>query len=214
MSNKINKAIEVIYQATGSVAGLDDVKMDIYDEAHAEDVAKAVAAMTEIGSTGRYYGVFTPDAEGEWTVLIDSIVAPGKVVRKYTVVAHDVDSVGDAIAGLNNVAVGDFNNLSAANIATELGTYDAATGTEVAALENVSTTEIAAELETYDAPTKAEVDAKIDALSDITTAQVATELETYDAVKKSELDAVQGGSETLESIKTAVDAVGTPPMVG
>jgi hypothetical protein len=42
------------------------------------------------------------------------------------------------------------------------------------------------------------------------------ELETYDAVKKSELDALQGGTETLESIKTAVDGISSvaPPMVG
>jgi len=152
MSEKLNKAIEVTYQAAGAVTGLVDVKMDVYDEAHAEDVAKGVAALTEIGATGRYYGVFTPDAEGEWTVLIDSIVAPGKVVKKYTVVAHDVDSVGDDIAALNNIA----------------------------------------------------------------SADVATELETYDAVKKSELDALQGGSETLETIKTAVDAISviSPPQLG
>jgi len=127
MSEKVNKAIEVIYQAAGAATGLVDVKMDVYDEAHAEDVAKAVAAMTEIGSTGRYYGSFTPDAEGEWSVLIDSIVAPGKVVKKYTVVAHDVDSVGDDIAALEN--------LSSAGVASELATYDAPTKAELDSAE-------------------------------------------------------------------------------
>ena len=156
MSEKINKAIEVIYQAAGAVTGLDDVKMDVYDEAHVEDVAKAVAAMTEIGSTGRYYGVFTPDAEGEWTVLIDSIVAPGKVVKKYTVVAHDVDSIGD----------------------------------DIAALEDISSADVASELATYGSPTKAEMDTKI--------------------------DNIQGGSETLETIKGAIDSISTlsAPIIG
>ena len=98
MSDKVSKAIEVIYQAAGATTGLVDVKMDVYDEAHAIDAPKGVAAMTEIGATGRYYASFTPDAEGEWQVHIDSIVAPGKVVKHQTVVAHDVDSVGDAVA--------------------------------------------------------------------------------------------------------------------
>jgi len=156
MSEKINKAIEVIYQAVGAATGLVDVKMDVYDEAHAEDAAKSIAAMTEIGSTGRYYASFTPDAEGDWQVQIDSITAPGKVVKHYTVVAHDIDSVGDAIDGQNDISTGD----------------------------------IAGELATYDAPTKAELD--------------LTESN------------IRGGSETLETIKTAVDAVVyvSPPIVG
>lgn len=154
MSEKVNKAIEVIYQAAGAATGLVDVKMDVYDEAHAIDVAKGVAALTEIGVTGRYYGSFTPDAEGEWQVHIDSIVAPGKVVKHYTVVAHDVDSVGDAVAVTD-------------------GKVDTVDGKVVTAIADVAT-----------------LDGKIVAL--------------------------QGGSETLETIKTAVDGISvvSPPMVG
>lgn len=174
---KVNKAIEVTYQAAGSATGLTDVQMDVYDEGHAIDAAKG-GIMTEIGSTGRYYKQFTPDAEGEWQVQIDSATVPGKALKHYTVVAHDIDSVGDAVAGLNDIASSDID--------TALATYDAATGAEIAAL------------------------------NDLSAANVAAELETYDAVKKSELDALQGGSETLETIKTAVDGISSvaPPMVG
>lgn len=154
MSEKVNKAIEVIYQAAGAATGLVDVKMDVYDEAHEEDVEKAIAAMTEIGSTGRYYASFTPDAEGEWQVHINSVIAPGMVVKHYTIVAHDVDSVGDGVAA---------------------------------------------------------VDGKIDVLNDIAAVDVTGGI----TVATSESN-IRGGVETLETIKTAVDAISvvSAPIVG
>jgi hypothetical protein len=146
MANKVNVEVEVSYQAVGAQSGLSDVQMDVYDEGHAIDATKS-GVMTEIGSTGRYYKTFTPDAEGEWTVMIDSVTAPGKVVKHYSVKGHDVNSVGDAVTGLNN--------LSSSDVATELATYDA--------------------------PTKAELD--------------------------SAEGNIRGGSETLETIKTAIDGL-------
>jgi hypothetical protein len=178
---KVNQAIEVTYQANGAQSGLTDAQMDVYDETHTLDAAKS-GVMTEIGTTGRYYKAFTPDAQGEWTVMMDSATTSGKVIKHYKVGAHDVDSVGQGVAGLND--------LSSSDVATELATYDAATGAEVAAL------------------------------NDLSAANVATELETYDAAKKTELDTaesnIRGGTETLETIKTAVDALpqSALPMVG
>lgn len=157
MSHKINTLIEVTYQANGSQSGLTDVTMVIYDETHSLDGTNFPdVVMTEIGSTGRYYGSFTPDAEGKWNVLINSATAPGKVVKQFDVVGHDIDSVGDAVAGLNDV----------------------------------STSDIAGELATYDAPTKAELD----------TAE----------------SNIRGGTETLETIKTAINALpqSALPMIG
>lgn len=125
MANKINQAIEITYQAAGAQTGLIDVIMVIYDESHALDAINFPdVTMTEIGSTGRYYGVFTPDAVGNWTILIDSAATPGKVVKKYRVGLADVDAVAGGVA----------------------------------ALENISTADVASELATYDAPTKAELD--------------------------------------------------------
>lgn len=173
---KVNVAIEVTYQASGSTTGLSDVQMDVYDEGHAIDAPKG-GAMTEIGSTGRYYKAFTPDAEGEWTVMIDSATAPGKIVKKFTVVAHDVNSVGDAVAGLNDISSGDVD--------TALSSYDAATGTEVAV-----------------------VDGKIDALNDIAASDV-----TGGTTVSSAESNIRGGGETLETIKTAVNALSSAPMV-
>ena len=147
---KNGEAIEVTYQATAAETGLDDVKMDVYDESHAIDAAKGVAAMTEIGATGRYYGTFTPDAEGKWTVMIDSVTRPGKVVKKYSVGAHNIDSVGDDIATADG------------KIVTVDGKVVAVDG-KIDALENVSKAEINVEVDTaladYDAATKEEFEA-------------------------------------------------------
>ncbi len=121
---KVNEAIEVTYQAAGAQSGLTDVIMKIYDETHSLDgVNFPDVTMTEIGSSGRYYGSFTPDAEGQWTILIDSATIPGKVVRKYDVVAHNIDSIGDAVDALNDI--------STTEVATELETYDAAKKAEL-----------------------------------------------------------------------------------
>jgi hypothetical protein len=184
MSYKVSKAIEVTYQAAGSATGLLDVQMDVYDEAHAIDAPKG-GAMTEIGSTGRYYKAFTPDAEGEWTVLIDSATTPGKVVKHYSVVGHDVDSVGDAVAVTDGKVDAVDTVVDAIKVVTDT---ESGVKADVAALNDVSTGDIDARLSAYDAPTKAELD----------TAEAA----------------IRGGSETLGTIKTAVDGIGSPPMVG
>jgi hypothetical protein len=95
---KIGEVIEVTYQATKSTTGLVDVTMEIYDETHTKDVITFPdIIMTEIGTTGRYYGSFTPDVEGVWNVTINSVTKKGEVVKQYAVVGYNIDAVGDAI---------------------------------------------------------------------------------------------------------------------
>lgn len=121
---KVNEIIEVTYQASGSTSGLTDVTMEIYDETRAKDgVNFPDVTMTEIGSTGRYYGTFTPDAVGKWRIMVDSATKPGRLVKDYDVVAHNIDSIGSAVDGLNDV--------STVEIATELETYDAVKKSEL-----------------------------------------------------------------------------------
>ena len=152
MNYKVNKVIEETYQAAGATTGLVDVTMEIYDETRAKDAINFPdITMTEIGATGRYYGSFTPDVEGEWRAVINSATKAGKVVRQYTVVAHDVDSVGDAVA-VTDGKVDALNNISTAQVNTEVDTalagYDAATGAEVAALNDITTVQVNAEVDT------------------------------------------------------------------
>jgi hypothetical protein len=127
--SKVNNAIEVTYQASNAQTGLVDVTMVIYDETHTLDgVNFPDVVMTEIGVTGRYYGSFTPDVVGNWTILIDSITIPGKVVKKYKVALTDVDTVAGGVAALENI--------STADVALELANYDAPTKAELDTIED------------------------------------------------------------------------------
>lgn len=130
---KVNESIDVTYQAAKETTGLTDVTMQIYDETRSLDgVNFPDVTMTEISSTGRYYGSFTPDAEGVWTVMIDSVTKKGPVVKTFFVVAHNIDSIGDAIAALNNLSAADVNT----EVDTALADYDAPTKAELDTTES------------------------------------------------------------------------------
>lgn len=101
---KNGAAIVVTYQAVNSATG-KTVTMSVYDETHALDAVKSIAAMTEIGTTGRYYATFTPDAEGEWILIMKNTTDNnGEVVKAYSVSGHDVDSVGDVVDTIDGKA--------------------------------------------------------------------------------------------------------------
>jgi hypothetical protein len=125
---KLGETIDVTYQATKLTTGLVDVVMKIYDETRDQDLGNFPnVTMTEIGTTGRYYGEFTPDVEGIWTVTIDSATKAGPVVKTFAVTGYNIDSVGDAIAALNNLSAGDVN----AEVDSALADYDAPTKAEL-----------------------------------------------------------------------------------
>lgn len=106
--HRVGEIIEVTYQATKSTSGLTDVTMEIYDETHVKDgINFPDVTMTEIGSTGRYYGSFTPDVEGVWNVMIDSVTKSGKTVKQYAVTGYNVDAVGDAVAVVDSTMAKD-----------------------------------------------------------------------------------------------------------
>jgi len=88
---KVNEAIRVVYQATGTGSGLT-VNMKVYDETDVEDVAQA-AVMTEIGSTGRYVASFTPDAEGDWSVQVTDSDG-GEGVKHFSVGSYNIQEIG------------------------------------------------------------------------------------------------------------------------
>jgi hypothetical protein len=131
-TRKAGSLIELTYQATKATTGLTDVTMEIYDETRAKDgVNFPDVTMTEIGSTGRYYGSFSPDAEGDWRVMIDSASKSGKVVRDFKIVGHDIDSVGDAVGALNDVSTAEVNT----EVDTALADYGAPTKAELDSAE-------------------------------------------------------------------------------
>jgi len=125
---KLNESITVTYQAAGGTTGLSDVTMQIYDESGALDgVNFPDVTMTEVGSSGRYEGSFTPDAVGVWRVVINSTTKPGQVVKQFDVVSHNIDSIGGAVGGLNDVSAADVN----AEVDTALADYDVAKASDI-----------------------------------------------------------------------------------
>lgn len=98
---KVGIPIVVVYQASNVDTG-KTIAMDIYDETYAKDAAKSVAAMTEMGVTGRYYATFTPDAVGEWVAMMYDTYPPAKghVVKAFEVGTSDIDSIGVAVAAV------------------------------------------------------------------------------------------------------------------
>jgi hypothetical protein len=95
--HKVNEAIRIVYQPDGAKTG-ETVTTEIFDETGAKDVVNFPDLVhTEIGTTGRYEGQFTPDTEGNWTTMTSYSSGKGKVVRNYSVGGYNVDSIGTIV---------------------------------------------------------------------------------------------------------------------
>ena len=103
---KINEEIEIVYQAPNKesgLTGLTAVEARIYLPDDTEDSNFPLQDLVEIGGSGIYKGKFTPDQQGEWKVTIyKSADGDGQVVKRYSVGAHNVHSVGDAVGTLDD----------------------------------------------------------------------------------------------------------------
>jgi len=223
MAYKSGVAIIVTYQAAAAATGLT-IKMDIYDEAHALDGAKSVAAMTEIGTTGRYYATFTPDAAGEWIALMYKDGGGGEVVKAFRVatvdefgiktvvdgIQTDLDNVTDGLGAIKTAADG---AATPAEVATELGTYDAPTKAELDVLGTTALATASAlttvdnEIETID--TEVGV---IDGFHDVPTEDAATDAQMRDVVGK-KTDTVGGTSivSISKQVKAKTDNIPASP---
>ena len=96
----VNEAIQVTYQADKAATG-KTVTMEIFlpggtkDEVNFPDVT-----MTELSTTGRYVGSFTPDAQGEWIIMCHA-EGKGQTVKQYSVGTHNISDVGEAVDGMD-----------------------------------------------------------------------------------------------------------------
>ena len=97
--HKLNEAVNIVYQAPNSETGLTDVTMSIYDETGVLDgVNFPDVVMTEVGTTGKYRGTITPDAEGDWEIHIaHTSKTLGKVVKSISVGSKNLKEVSDAV---------------------------------------------------------------------------------------------------------------------
>ena len=87
------KTFEVIYQAAKTRTGLT-VQMDVYDAAKVLDAAQSLP-MTEIGTTGRYYGSFTADGPN-WHVQINDGMG-GSAVKQFGPEVYDAAGISAAV---------------------------------------------------------------------------------------------------------------------
>ena len=95
---KLGSPVDITYRAAKHITGLVDVTAEIYDETRAKDVVNFPdIVLTEIGATGVYYGSFTPDATGIWSVMVDSATKAGPQEFTIAVGNYDLDSLGTAL---------------------------------------------------------------------------------------------------------------------
>jgi len=175
--------------------------MDVYDESHAKDVTKCVAAMTEIGTTGRYYAPFTPDAAGEWIILMFKDGGGGEVVRAYRVTTADefgVKTVVDAVQA--KTALIGASVAPAAEYDTEMARLTADVATE-AKQDIVDTVVDAIQLKTDNLPSSPAAASEYD-----------TQLDQNLSATESNIRGAD--SDTLKTLSDQMDAVSSPPMVG
>lgn len=102
---KVDEAIEIVYQAPNKETGLTGVTAiiaEIYLPTDVKDSGFPDMELVEIGSSGVYNGTFTPDIQGEWKVVIHKSDGDGQVVKRYSVGAYNVNSVGAAIANVDS----------------------------------------------------------------------------------------------------------------
>ncbi len=125
------KTFEVMYQAAGSATG-KTVQMDVYKPDHTKDAGQS-GAMTEVGTTGRYYKSYDADAPN-WSVEI-SDNAGGKAVKHYDQSAYDSHGVA-ALVGDVQTAVTAIASavLTLQTAVTGVATTEATISTDVASL--------------------------------------------------------------------------------
>jgi len=186
---KVGEAVEVVYQALNAKTAAT-VNMEVYDEGHVIVVGGPIV-MTELGSSGRYYAPFTPDAEGEWSVQIQESDGSGKVTKAFSVGSHNIKDVGATVDTI-------------ANDTTDLGTNLGITEGKVDTVDG--------KIDAADAKIVT-VDGKIDTVSgkaDTT----HTKIDACDA-KVTNLDGdIVSLDSSIDTLGSKVDGLSSPPMVG
>ena len=116
MMFKLGEPVPVLYQAPNAESGLVGVIAEIILPIGVKDSNFPDVDLGEILTTGTYKGEFTPDTQGEWLVIIHKADGNGKVIKRYSVGAYNVNTVGEGVAAVDGkvdtvdgkvVAVGD-----------------------------------------------------------------------------------------------------------
>lgn len=94
---KVNEPIKVLYQAPNKQSGLTDIVGEIYLPNGSKDSNFPDLFFTERGFSGTYISEFTPNALGEWQVIVHLNDGSGQVTKQYSVGSYDVTGVGIAV---------------------------------------------------------------------------------------------------------------------
>jgi hypothetical protein len=148
----VAKTFEVIYQAAGAGTG-KTVNMKVFKPDKSEDATQA-AVLTEIGTTGRYYGQFDAEAP-DWSVQVEDD-GGGKGVRHFGRDKWDSHGVADLVADVQTAVDAVASSISTlqttvTGIETKVGEID---------LETEGITSAVSALETH----LSGIEDKIDAL--------------------------------------------------
>lgn len=98
---RVNEEIKVLYQAPNKSSG-ETVVGEVYLPNGSKDSSFPDFTLTERGSSGTYVGSFTPDATGEWQVIIHIDDGSGQVTKRYSVGTYDVTGVGVAVEDVDD----------------------------------------------------------------------------------------------------------------
>jgi len=103
---KVGDALPIVYQAPNAESGLAGVIAEIFLPTGVKNTENFPdVAMGEVLNTGTYKGQFTPNVTGEWLVIVHKADGNGKVIKRYSVGNHNLNTVGTAVDGVNT-AVG------------------------------------------------------------------------------------------------------------
>jgi len=216
---KINEAIDIGYQAPNKESGLT-VIAEIYLPNKEKDSNYPDVILDEVGNSGTYRGIFIPDQQGTWQLIIHKSDGDGQVANAYSVGGYNVHSVGEAITSLQSAitALGDVTTQA------DLDAAQTAITNAIAGLNDLDSTEVqaaaAAAITAAGLATATNVSDVQDALTtlinnlnDLDSAAIqsaaAAAITVADLATSTEVGNVQT---VVDQINTKVSALDTPPM--
>ena len=97
-SFKVGEPVPIVYQAPNAESGLLTITAEIVLPTGLKDLTNFPdVTLTEVLTTGSYQGAFTPDVQGEWIVIIHKVDGSGKVIKRYSVGAYNIHTVGQGV---------------------------------------------------------------------------------------------------------------------
>jgi len=215
---KLNEEIEFGYQAPNATTGLVDVIAEIYLPNRTKDSNFPDVTMVEVGDSGTYRGIFTPDALGVWQVIMHLAGGDGQVNKAYSVGNYNMQDVGVAVAAVQSaiIALGDVATdgdvTTAQAIITDaigaLNNIDAA-GVQVAAAAAITAAGLATATNVSD--TQSALAILINALPDAAAVQAAAAA-AISAAGLATASAVADVKTVVDAIALSVASLDTPPQ--